>query len=108
MADTGDTHRITLIWSNRTEEDIVFADEFMELGHRLKGLRIIHVLTRQPHDSGISGRLNRDKLGDMLSDCSRDAPVFVCGPLLMMKEVRRSLKKIGFSPGRIYTEEFSL
>jgi predicted ferric reductase len=108
MVDTGDTRQITLIWSNRTEEDIIFADEFMELERRLKGLRIIHVLTRQSHDSVISGRLNPDKMGKMLSDCNRNAPVFVCGPLLMMNEVRRNLMKIGFSPGRIYMEKFSL
>ncbi|TNF55790.1 hypothetical protein EP227_01940, partial [bacterium] len=108
MADTGDTRRITLIWSNRTEEDIVFADEFIQLEHRLKGLRIIHLLTRQSHSPDVSGRLSRDTLEKFLSHCNRSSPAFVCGPPSMMKDVRRILMEIGFSGGRIYMEKFSL
>ena len=108
MADNGETRRVTLIWSNRTREDIVFADEFEELEHRLQGLRIIHVFTRQAGSLGTIGRLNQNMLDKLLSGCSRKIPVFVCGPPLMMDEVRRGLVRIGYSHGLILTEEFSL
>jgi predicted ferric reductase len=108
LADRDDARRVTLIWSNRTREDIVFADEFVELERRLKGLRIIHVFTRKPDGSSSGVRLNRNKLDELLSECNRKAPVFLCGPPSMMKEVRAGLTKNGFSRRRIYTEEFRL
>jgi ring-1,2-phenylacetyl-CoA epoxidase subunit PaaE len=108
MADADETGRVTLVWSNRTEEDIVFADEFLDLERRLKGLRVIHVLTRQSVGTGAGGRLNKNKLDSLLSGCNRQVPVFICGPPLMMDEVRKGLVKIGFSPALIHTEEFRL
>jgi predicted ferric reductase len=108
MADVDETGQVTLIWSNRTREDIVFADEFADLEQRLQGLRVHHIFTRQPDSSGIRGRLNKDKLDSLLSGCNRQVPVFICGPPLMMDEVRKGLIKTGFSPALIHTEEFSL
>jgi ferredoxin-NADP reductase len=108
MADVDETGQVTLIWSNRTREDIVFADEFADLEQRLQGLRVHHIFTRQPDSSGIRGRLNKDKLDSLLSGCNRQVPVFICGPPLMMDAVSKGLIKTGFSPALIHTEEFSL
>ncbi len=108
MADCDQSKRVTLIWSNRTSRDIVFADEFSDLERRIKGLRTIHVLTRQTGVPAGAERLNRDRLAALLTGCNRKVPVFICGPYRMMKEVRSGLVAIGFVPGLIYTEEFRL
>jgi predicted ferric reductase len=108
MADTGDTRKTTLVWSNRTEANILCRDELESLEGKLEDLSIQHVLTRQKKYQGPSGRLDKTLLTDLLLGCSREAAVFVCGPPPMMDNVRRALKRIGFRSSRIHTERFSI
>jgi len=108
MADVKDERKITLIWSNRTRNRIVYPDEFFDLGKRLGGLSVIHVLTREPEYGGERGRLDKAKLERLLSGCSRRATVFICGPPIMMRETYRALRTIGFPRRSICMERFSL
>ncbi|MFZ7110695.1 MAG: ferric reductase-like transmembrane domain-containing protein [Desulfatiglandales bacterium] len=108
MADRGDKRKITLLWSNRRREHIVYADEFFDLEKKLTGLRVIHILTRDTEHQGETGRLDRPKLQRLLYGCDRKSTVFLCGPPLMMAQVRRSLTAIGFARRSIHTEEFRL
>jgi ferredoxin-NADP reductase len=108
MADCNDQRKITLIWSNQTRKHIIFPDEFQSLEAQLKGLRIFHVLTRDPEFWGKAGRLDQHKLKMLLSDCSQASAIFVCGPHQMMKEVRRCLVSLNFSKHLIFMERFSL
>ena len=108
MADHNNPRSITLLWSNQTNEHIVLPDVFENLTMQLKGLCIVHVLTREPEYSGEKGRLDRPRLERLLSDCSRSAAVFVCGPEQMMKAVRTSLLSLGFQRRLIFMERFSL
>ncbi|WP_029897210.1 ferredoxin reductase family protein [Desulfohalovibrio reitneri] len=108
LADRGDQRPVTLIWSNRTEEDIILPRGMQELRERLSGLTIHYVLTRQPEYSGYSGRLDEAKYAAILKGVDRRAEVFVCGPPSLMADARRQLCRVGFSAGRIHTEEFAL
>jgi predicted ferric reductase len=108
MAEYNDQRKITLIWSNQTRKHIILPAEFQNLGAQLKGLRIVHVLTRDPEFSGEKKRLDRLRLKRLLSDCSRSAAVFICGPHRMMKEVYQSLLSLRFRRRFIFIERFSL
>ncbi len=108
MADTGDRRKTTLVWSNRTEANILYREELKSLESKLENLSIHHVLTRQKEYQGPSGHLDKTRLTDLLSGCSRVAAVFVCGPPPMMDNVRRALKRIGFRSSRVHTEKFSI
>jgi predicted ferric reductase len=108
LADTGDQRNVTLVWSNRTREHIVFSDEFALLGKSLPGLRVIHVLTEDPASNEEKGRLDQARLEKLLSGCSRQSAIFVCGPPQMMKDICKALVRIGFSRRWIFTERFSL
>lgn len=108
MADRSDTRKVTLVWSNRTEGDILCREEFEVIEAKLPNLSIHHVLTRQKDFQGSIGRLDAAMLKELLSGCSRDAVVFVCGPPPMMNAVSKALKGIGFRARRIHTERFSI
>jgi predicted ferric reductase len=108
MVDMNDERKVTLVWSNRTAEDIVFESEFQEMEKRLRGLKIHHVLTRQPGREAESARLDESKLRNLLAECSRKAMVFVCGPPKMMKGVHAALRRIGFPKRAIKMERFAL
>jgi predicted ferric reductase len=108
MADHNDQRKITLIWSNQTRQHIIFPHEFRKLEVQLKGLRILHVLTRDSELSGEKGRLDRVKLKMLMSECSISSAVFICGPNRMMKAVLNALLALGFSRRMIYLERFAL
>jgi len=108
MADYSDPRKITLIWSNKTQKHIIFPHEFQNLETQLKGLRILHVLTRDLEFSGDKGRLDRPTLKRLLSDCSNSSAIFVCGPDQMMKDVCNSLTYLGFPKRMIFMERFRL
>jgi predicted ferric reductase len=108
MADRGETRKITLVWSNRTEDDILCREEFEAMEATLANLSVHHVLTRQKEFQGPTGRLDTAMLKELLSGCSRDAVVFVCGPPPMMDAVSKALKGISFPARRIHTERFSI
>lgn len=108
MADSGDQRKLTLLWSNQTPDHIVLPDAFEKLAAQLKGLRILHVMTRASENSGERRRLDRPKLKRLLSDCSRSAAVLVCGPDQMMTDVYLWLVSLGFQRRMIFIERFSL
>ena len=108
MADRGEGRKVILVWSNRTEADILCRDELEAIEAKLPNLSIHHVLTRQKDFHGHTGRLDRATLKKLLSGCGRDAAVFVCGPPPMMDAVCKVLKGIGFRARHIHTEKFSI
>jgi predicted ferric reductase len=108
MADRDDTRKVTFVWSNKTEADILCREELEAIEAKLPNLSIHHVLTRQKDFQGPTGRLDTPMLKELLSESSRDAAVFVCGPPPMMDAVCKVLKGIGFRAHRIHTEKFSI
>lgn len=107
-ADIGERWKITLVWSNRTQEDMFCNDELEQLGEKLPRLAFFPVLTRQPDYKGLQGRLDSALLGKMLAESSRSAYIFLCGPPDMMDAVRAALVSLGFEKRRILSERFSL
>jgi len=108
MADVNDARKTTLVWSNRTEADILCREELEAIGAKLPKCSIHHVLTDQKEFKGRTGRLNETMLEEILSESSRDAAVFVCGPPPMMDAICKALKNIGFKGRHIHTERFSI
>jgi predicted ferric reductase len=106
MVDRQDHRPITLVWSNRTRESMVYSEEFNDLAAKLTGLRPVLNFTGKAEAGYPSGRLNLEKLQTMLQTCSRRASIFLCGPAQMMKQVKGDLKRIGFASRSIYTETF--
>jgi predicted ferric reductase len=106
MADQGDSRPITLIWSNRTREHLVFTEAFEQLSEKLTGLHRVPIFTRRMESGKPSDRLNRKMLETLLSACSRRAAVFLCGPPAMMTALVTDLNAIGFPAHSIITETF--
>ncbi|MHA2389854.1 MAG: ferredoxin reductase family protein [Candidatus Hodarchaeales archaeon] len=108
MADRDNRKKVTLIWSNRTEDEVAYSDEFTALKRELEGLDITYLFTRQTRDPHRGGRLNQKKLENILAEHYRKMPVFICGPPAMMEAVRNDMVHIGFLKRLIFTEEFQL
>jgi ferredoxin-NADP reductase len=107
-AQVGSGVPCTLLYSSRTAEDIVYADELERMGARGDGLRVFHTLTRAqpPGWSGYSRRIDADMLGEVLATTGRMAQAFVCGPTPLVESVAQGLVGLGFAPGQVRTERF--
>jgi uncharacterized protein len=101
--------RLMLLYGNRTEADILFAEELAALRdeHRLT---VRHVLTRPPATwTGGVGRLVGENLRREL-DALRpyaNAHFFVCGPEAMMHGARDVLTALGVPGEQIHEERFT-
>jgi len=106
MADRRDQRAITLIWSNRSRDHMVYPGELNEFGEKLTGFRSVLIFTGNSDEWLSTEGLNLEKLQSMLQGCNRHAAAFVCGPEQMMAQVKNDLKRIGFEPRSIHTETF--
>jgi ferredoxin-NADP reductase len=108
IAQTDSRKSVTLIWANRSIRDTFLPDEFENILHAMPNLKIHHIMSHQPDYPGMKGYLNETILKELLSPVLHSAMVFLCGPPVMMKLIKYSLRKIGFAKNQIITENFAL
>lgn len=110
--------RVTLIWGNKTRNDIIAYDELSQLVKTSSWLRIVHVLSEQRltedlwqdvADDGFfweEGMVRGGILEKYITDL-KNAQFFLCGPMPMQRKVLEELKRtLGISPGRVKREFF--
>ena len=90
--DRGLDDNITLIYSNKTEQDIAFLDEFDQLQLKNKNLRVVHTLTRSENSKYRTGRVD-DAMIREIADLN--SVFYVCGPPTMVDGVVAMLKNMG-------------
>jgi len=108
LADTQPDRPVTLLWANRTRQDIFAKEDLEEMQKRMPNLGIHHVLSHERDWPGETGFVDEDKLRRLLGEKERKARVFLCGPPAMMVSVSAALRKLGWSRRRIYSERFAL
>lgn len=101
--------RMTLIYSNRVPEDIVFRKDLEDFQKSNKNLRIIHTITR-PEESkikwkGMTGRIDSDIIKRFVPDLD-DAEFYVVGPPAMVGSIVEVLKAMKIRGEHISTEDF--
>jgi predicted ferric reductase len=106
MSDHGDRRRVTLLWSNRTREHLFGRDELEAIGQKLTGFKWVPIFTREESEGDRIRRIDRNTMEMLLSDCGREAAIFLCGPPGMVAQIRPALKRMGFSRKSIHTEAF--
>jgi len=101
---------ITLIYSNKTPEDIIFKEEFDELAKRYKNFKEVFTITRPDEGksewNGNVGRVNADLIKDNVNDLD-GAIFYVAGPPKMIEAIVNVLEKdLNIDSSRIHIEEF--
>lgn len=103
--------RFTLIYGNRSRQDIIFLEELEGLKNRyMDRFQLLHILSREQVDSAVlQGRINREKMEEL----SRFIPfhqmdeAFVCGPEQMIFAVKEFLELAGVDRKKIHFELFT-
>ncbi len=105
---TNDPRPIHLYYSNRYEEDILFADELRALQTRHCQLQVEHFITRQENvsDGYTAGRMYIPNLLQRLPTDTDEKHFFVCGSMHFTREIWKELCDAGVAPEAIYTEGF--
>jgi ring-1,2-phenylacetyl-CoA epoxidase subunit PaaE len=102
--------RVTLLFGNRSERDILFAQSLGELVAKYRGRFVVrHVLQDPPVGwTEARGLLTRDVIEAELESFGGDegAEYFICGPTPMMAEARAALRARCVDDRRIQQESF--
>ena len=100
--------RMRLLYSARTEDDIIYRAELDRLAAVGDGFDVAYTLTRKT-PAGWEG-YDRRVDGQMLEEVSwperLTSPAFVCGPTPFVEAVANGLVLLGHPPGRVKTERF--
>jgi ring-1,2-phenylacetyl-CoA epoxidase subunit PaaE len=104
--------RFSVVYSNRTAQDVMFLEELAELKDRYPArFALYHVLTRERRVSDVfSGRLDAERLGVFLESLVRPQDVdewFICGPFELVQLVRDTLEEAGVDRSHVRFELFT-
>ena len=88
-----------LIFSNKTEADIILREEFEEM----LGKNFINVITDQPGTKFYNKRINKTFLESSVKDFSRH--FYVCGPDAMVHDISNILLKLNVVPEALVFEK---
>ncbi len=95
------TGTVTLVYANRDERSVIFADELRELAAKQPGrLSVIHWL------ESVQGLPNAAQLAALLAPHTGRA-VYVCGPGPFMTVVHDALAELGVPRALVHTEVFN-
>ena len=89
----------TLIFSNKTEQDIILREEF----EAMDGLRVHWTVTEEKSSPLARGMIDRTMLADFVK--AQSDMCYVCGPDEMIEAIREELEYIDVAPDRIVTED---
>ncbi|EFY89032.1 cytochrome b5 reductase, putative [Metarhizium acridum CQMa 102] len=102
--DDSDTTQISLMYANRTEEDILLRKELEAFaGNYPKNLKIWYMLEQPPPKWAYGkGYVTKELMASKLPKPSPDTKVMICGPPGMVNASKKSLIALGFeAPGAV-------
>ena len=107
-AAAGSDASCRLLYSSRSREETIYADELDRLAAEDGALEVTHTLTRSqpPGWTGYSRRINREMLEEIAPSPERRPLVFVCGPTPLVEAAATALVELGHDPARVKTERF--
>src|ERR687898_926064 len=97
-----------LLYSSRSREETIFADELDRLAASDSSLEVVHTLTRSqpPGWTGYDRRIDGEMLAEVAPSPDEGSRTFVCGPTPLVESVATALVGLGHDASRIKTERF--
>jgi ring-1,2-phenylacetyl-CoA epoxidase subunit PaaE len=107
-------NHVTLVFGNRSEEDVIFSSKITELKEHYNQFSAIHFLTHavisNNNPNVIQGRINPENVLDVMQNEGSiyDTIHYICGPTGLKESVKSTLLKLNIEPKRIYSEDFEV
>ncbi len=105
MYDIGINRKVTILWGNKTENDVIFKEELDKINKKLNELKIIHVMSEQENWSGEKGFINQKIITKHIEKLD-NKEFLICGPPIMMDIVTDTLIRMGVKNKFIHKEAF--
>lgn len=98
--------KLTLIYSNRTADDICYKDEWPIFEKQNHNLKVVHTITDDVSWQGKKGRINEAMIKEFCSDLNNTL-FYICGPPGMVDGLSSLLKTINVPQQNIKVEKFA-
>lgn len=107
-AEAGSRTPFRVVYSVRTPEDALYADELRQRVRDDHGLDVAYAYTRKAPDEwrGTVGRIDAGRLAANGWPAELEPDIFVCGPTSFVETAANLLVEAGNEPRRIRTERF--
>ncbi|MFX0541219.1 FAD-binding oxidoreductase [Roseovarius sp. S4756] len=100
LRDEGNLAGSTLVFSNKSEKDIIWRDELSAM----PGLTVAYTVTEEKGETVPNRKLNRDYLRQFIEPGSL---CYLCGPPPMMDAVQSELDALGVDPKDLVADDWS-
>ncbi|MCP8305207.1 MAG: FAD-dependent oxidoreductase [archaeon] len=98
--------KITLLYGNHTEKDIIFRKEFEEMQQQNKNLKVVFTVSEASESwTGYTGRIDTDMIKKEVPDY-KERVFYICGPPGMVKAMANLLEELDVSKENIRKEIF--
>jgi ferredoxin-NADP reductase/DMSO/TMAO reductase YedYZ heme-binding membrane subunit len=107
LTDVAWPGKIHLVYSVKTERDIIFRSELEELQRRFQNLKVEITVTREASAewTGKRGRLSAAMLLSIVPEIAQSR-VHLCGPTEMVEPLKRALHEMGVADEQMKSEAF--
>ena len=97
-----------LLYSVRTPEQVIYAEELRQLDEQDAHLDVIYTFTRQAPANwqGYTHRIDEQMLNEVLQPLGGNARIYICGPTALVEVAVNTLAATGISAASIRTERF--
>ena len=103
-----------LIFSNKTEEDIIYRKWLNDLVSHCQNAEVHYTLTRRTKEDiegedvwiGKSGRIDSTMLTHLCGSDLSKTDFFICGPLVFVKSMKEILLELGVSKEQVHFESY--
>lgn len=96
--DPRDRTKVTLLYGNRTEADILLKHEIDELVAKRPGQITVHYILDSPDPEwkGHSGFITKEMMQELLPGPTKGSQLLLCGPLPMVSIMKKNAVSLGF------------
>lgn len=99
--------KITLLYGNRNERDIVFWKEFEEMQHQNRNLKVVFTVDEVAESwSGHTGLIDAEMIEKEIPDYS-ERVFYTCGPPAMVRTMKDLLKSLNVPKENVKEENFA-
>src|SRR5437588_931584 len=97
-----------LLYSARSQDEVIYRDELDESARRDGMLDVIYTLTRRqpPGWAGHRRRIDGDLLREVAWPAQDGPRAYICGPTQFVETAAAGLVSLGYDPARVKTERF--
>jgi ferredoxin-NADP reductase len=94
-----------VIYSAKTQEDLVFKNELDDLAKTYK-FKLIYMLSQEKKDGYLYGRLNGTEITRLVPDI-QERDTYICGPHSLLHSLTHDFESLGIPKNQVHFEKFS-